>query len=501
MIFPIPKAWKLICGLIGKLHVTNKSLKIDRVYCVNPKGIWGKSVWEYLKVVAKPDGQISGIGWDASSSGDDLHILARDENVKWNKDRKLYAFPSQENAQAMLENVAKQFPQLPIVTNGRFPPISFSQLDPVFGWSALILPFAIPYLSNIIGELSSTEQCVKVIQSHTQNEAILAIGSINNIDKIAQKLIQLGANRDNNKLAKSFGLNTSSKFKVNVSNGVVEIICDFSNVMHYLFKESNPNLGPTKVSQEWDGRIHKSLMTWPDFKARMEENGLQWEGDNPEAEISTSCPFYPSSIPGWDSPASNGELLQNHLKDGAKFCAGKGMRVLINFNNCHDQRIQAIAAVQGVEADCTLVICSNYEIFFWTEYINGWSKPGDIPQISYLSTAFNPSARWQIASYGDLNSRYANRIEEIMEIGDTIIIVDGAHHATNPKTKRTFAVQRIASIASKVLLLTDIPMQENGHMALALLELLKPNSSNELRKEKGYTEQDVMGYLARWTFQ
>jgi hypothetical protein len=89
-------------------------------------------------------------------------------------------------------------------------------------------------------------------------------------------------------------------------------------------------------------------------------------------------------------------------------------------------------------------------------------------------------------------------LQQILEGGPAVVIIDEAHRAKNIKSKRAQAVEQICARRqdTSVLLLTGTPLRNNEHEAAALLRYLDPQACEVLSKKNGYSIQDVKDYLS-----
>jgi SNF2 family DNA or RNA helicase len=116
-------------------------------------------------------------------------------------------------------------------------------------------------------------------------------------------------------------------------------------------------------------------------------------------ELAVPAVFEASRVVGWDSPAPNGYLLHAYQKEGARFCASRGMRALIGDEMGVGKTVQAIAAAEAVNAPRILVICPANARYVWEQEIQGWGGRGAIQHITSQLDIMDMNSRWHIVTY------------------------------------------------------------------------------------------------------
>jgi len=314
-----------------------------------------------------------------------------------------------------------------------------------------------------------------------------------------------------------------------------------------------------QVPVPWNGTIHTTRKAWPLLKQQTFSLGQEFEGDDPDDEFVVPVGFDASRVAGWDSPAPNGHLLHDYQKVGAKYCASRGMRALIGDEMGVGKTVQAIAAAEACSAARVVVICPANARYVWDREIQGWGGRGAIQHVTSQLDTLDLAARWHIITYDLISARAqtwrfrddeerrtfidtfpnlakeilrkdstsqialtkplnkvpafdAKRVvlwekimqrlrgelmEQILEAGPLLTILDEAHRVKNRDSKRTKAVQRIAAGDGQMLMLTGTPLRNNEHEAAVLLSLLDDEAAEALgHKENGYTIQDVKEFLS-----
>ena len=309
----------------------------------------------------------------------------------------------------------------------------------------------------------------------------------------------------------------------------------------------------------WDGQIPATRKSWPKLQAQIKEAGLAWEGDDPDAPLTSSIVMRRENVPGWISPAPNGHLLHQYQKEGIEFCGSRGMRALIADEMGVGKTAQALGAALAVEAKSILIVCPANARYVWEREILGWAGGGgqSIQHITTSITALNPGVRWRIVTYDlliarpvswtldDKNERalietgvdpvttrgkhtypldvtlrkYTNHVPQftnaekvakwmiamrrlgnellrnLQAAGHDLLIVDEAHRAKNTDAKRSQSVMELAGRIPQVLLLTGTPMRNHPSEAGVLLSYIDAEAGDVFAKERGYATDDIRDYL------
>ncbi len=519
---------------------------------------------EHVFVTFDSDGRINGLRWLYNTSDDGLYSMVKRRKGVWDGSAKMWAFNDESAAKGMLDAIRKRNPSWLILSKSEDQPLAlagvhFCIIDQADGKSACLLPFPLPYYAKV--EAHEEVICTKLIGKQ-KDVVTMLVGKKVQIQDFVSKLEKQGALADNT-LAKRWQFAATSKIKVKLSGWAVQIVCDLSNPFHYLaipeqqhkWEGAFPN--GVKVAVPWHGIINTTRKLWPTWKTRIEAAGLEYEGDNPEADIVLPVKFKTAQIPGWNSPAKNGHTLHEYQKEGASFCAKRGMRALIGDEMGVGKTAQAIAAAEAVGARKVLVICPASARYVWDREINGWGSGGTVQHIANQLDKIDMEARWHIATYDQMVSRtetwrlqdeqeekaflaifperkkevatgdYPKRVslsqsslqtpefadvkrvaawkkimrrlqgelvEQIVSAGPILVIIDEAHRIKNGDAKRSKAIRGI-TCANQTLLLTGTPLRNNEHEAAVLLSYLDEEAEHALGKQKGYTIQDVKDYL------
>ena len=503
-----------------------------------------------------------------SSKFETLRRIAKKNGGVWDEDIKAWKFLFPEGKKAV-ESLKKAVPDWPIIGNdikkhgwkGTLSGVEYSYFEMNREIAACLLPYPLPYFLQLEYPKDFVFQILG--SSKKDQELRLVIGKKEEINRMSASLNDQGAKK-NGKLFKKVCFSLDSKVRIVVSGWKVQIKCDLSNPLHYLiFPEQKYewiDFYPhgERVPVHFLGQIDTTRKLWRKWKAKLTDAGVNWEGDDPEGEISVPVIFDKTKVPGWSSPATNGWSLHMYQKKGALFCARRGMRALVGDEMGVGKTAEAIAAAEGTSAGRVLVICPANARYVWDREIKGWGSGGKIQHVANQLDSLAPEARWHIVTYDQIVSKTAtwtikdleeekaflttfpdrkskflgkkfpkkisidtysdlvpaldrkradswekmmkrlsgSMLRQILTSGPILVIVDEAHRVKNRDAKRTKAIRQIAADEENgVLLLTGTPLRNHEHEAITLLSFLDPEVDDYLDKKKGYTIQDVKDYL------
>jgi len=545
-------------------------MKIESAIKISIGNLKDKHAPDHVFVMYGDNDQIERLVYPYSTSDEGLYGMVKRRGGVWDKDAKMWTFASASAAQEMLNAIRKRHADWPILSNRVedqrqwLAGVHLSSMELVGGKSACILPFPLSYFATI--NTSGDVIRIKLNGKQKKDVATMLVGENKQIQDFVVTLEEQGAVMDG-ALAKRWQIAATSKIKVKVkvSGWAVQIECDQSNPLHYLimpeqrYEWDAPWPHGTQVAVPWHGVINTTRKLWPTWKAKIAAAGLEYEGDDPDVDIAKPSSFNTELIPGWSFPAKNGHMLHEYQKEGAIFCAKRGMRALIGDEMGIGKTAQAIAAAESVAAQKVLVICPANARYVWDREIKGWGSGGKIQHITKQLDALDEDARWYIATYDQLVSRaetwklqngqeekafltvfpdrkkdiekgsYPKKVslsqffsmapdfadakrvvawqnmmrrlrgellEQILAAGSILTIIDEAHRVKNRESKRTKAIQRITAAKTQTLLLTGTPLRNNEHEVAVLLTLLDAEAKYSLDKQHGYTTQDVKDYLS-----
>ena len=339
-----------------------------------------------------------GVSWLYETRDETLYPMVKSKRRGgiWNS--KVWTFPDPATAQEVFDAITIKHPDWPIVGNPLKPfmPLAghrFSRIALSNGLEGCLMPLPAPYFSEII----STPAAFKITAangSKDKQEIGFFIGSTAEITATTNSLVNQGAICDDSYSKAWPFMAGHSKLKVKVNGWAVQVLCDPSNPLHYRV-----------IPWSGTGQINTTRKLWPELKIKIQSLGLEYEGDDPEAELAVPSIFDSSRVSGWDAPAPNGYLLHAYQKLGAEFCAKRGMRALIGDEMGVGKTVQAIAAADAVNAPRILVICPASARYVWDREIQGWGGRGGIQHITNQLDTLDHACRWHIVTYDIVTTR------------------------------------------------------------------------------------------------
>jgi superfamily II DNA or RNA helicase len=366
---------------------------------------------EHINVTCYNNGNLLALSWLYETKDSGLHRMVKSRGGIWDRNAGGWTFDDPAAAQNFLDAIVKKHPAWPVVGVPTFMPlsgISFSHISVRDGLDACLVPFPLPYFAHISGRV----QIFRIATGDKKNEEVgLLIGRVADMAAEVDSMLKQGASCDG-ALAKKWRLTTGDcKLQAKVNGWTVQIKCDLSNPLHYLaapeqeYRWEGNYPYATKVAIPWTGTINTTRKIWPSFKGKLLEAGLELEGDDPEAELAIPAAFDASRVFGWKTPAPNGYLLHAYQKEGAQFCASRGMRAMICDEMGVGKTAQAIAAAEAVDAPRILIICPANARYVWEREIQGWGGRGTIQHITSQLDIMDMKCRWHIVTYDLISAR------------------------------------------------------------------------------------------------
>lgn len=362
---------------------------------------------EHIRVSYDENGNVCAISWLYQSKDPGLYQRAKRRGGVWDRNVGGWTFGDSSIVQGLLDSIVQKHPDWPILgdANKPFMPLAgirFSRLSLRDGLEACLVPLPLPYFAAIEG----SPQVFRV--AGAKKDVGLLIGNA----AVANSLLEQGATCDETLATRwRFTTGGGNEPQVKVSGWAVSLTCDLTNPLHYLMApeqnyrwEGHYSFG-TKVAIPWDGAIHTTRKLWPCLRGKLQAVGLDWQGDDPDAELVVPAAFDASRVSGWESPAPNGYLMHAYQKEGARFCASRGMRALIGDEMGVGKTAQAIAAADAVEVPRILVICPAAARYVWEREIQGWGGRGGIQHITSQLDRLDMDCRWHIVTYDLLAAR------------------------------------------------------------------------------------------------
>lgn len=159
---------------------------------------------------------------------------------------------------------------------------------------------------------------------------------------------------------------------------------------------------------------------------------------------------------------------------GLEYAIAKEGRVLLGDDMGLGKTAQGIAIAKHYEKDYPVIVLAPSSLLFnWKKEIMNWIDI-DEKDVTVLKTGkHKPKGLFSIASYN-----YATKnIEVINEYlgGRGILIVDEAHAIKNNTSKRTQAIQEIAHVAKRAVLISGTPFLSRPIEIFPLLNCINPN--------------------------
>jgi superfamily II DNA or RNA helicase len=525
---------------------------------------------DQIKVTYNHDAEPQAVSWICDDD-DRMRKKAKRCGGTWHVAAGGWVFNDKSTTELFISQITERYPELPMLklSNNSSKPLEFLRFSRInIGEKDICyVPCPIPNIAKLV-----RNHDVYKLQSYTKNQqAYLFFGKPDDMDHTVYELTQQGAIDDDDfDFANQWSFESclNNKLQVEVNGWAVKVTCDLSNPFHYLiapeakYRWEGAYPYGVKVAVPWDGTINITRKHWPALKAKIEAAELGWEGDDPEKELAVSTEFNSDLVPGWDSPAPNGHLLHKYQKEGARFCASRGMRALIGDEMGIGKTAQAIAAAEATNAQKVLIICPANARYVWDREIQDWGGRGAINHIMSQTDQLDMNARWHILTYDLIASRaetwrlkdaeeekafvdafpdlvediqkpkngdYPHKVtlegpldgmpefidpkrigawkkmmsrlrgellEQLINAGPMLVVLDEAHRVKNKLAKRTKAIQRLSVKHEQMLMLTGTPLRNNEHEAAVLLSLLDTGAAAALNKAHGYNMQDIKDYLS-----
>lgn len=362
---------------------------------------------EHICVKFDEDGNIFALSWRYTTEDQGLYQMAKRRGGTWSRSDGGWTFENSKITAALFDAIVKRHPEWPVIghPDKPFKPLAGTKVSRIpldRGLEAYLIQLPVPYFSQF-DEMPNAR--IFRFAGKDKNAVALVIDSAHCIAKAVESMCTQGAICDNT-LAKKWKFTSAiRKPLVSAKGWAVQITCDLSSPIHCLLApeqkyrwEGNYPFG-TKIAIAWDGKINLTRKQWPGFESKFQELGIAWDGDDPDAELATPSCFDDSQVAGWESPAPNGHLMHPYQKEGARFCASRGMRALIGDEMGVGKTAQAIAAAEGTNAQRILVICPANARYVWEREIEGWGGRGRVQHITTQLDKLDMDARWHIVTY------------------------------------------------------------------------------------------------------
>ena len=155
---------------------------------------------------------------------------------------------------------------------------------------AMLFPLPLP-MSNTYSVLNGENvRIIKLVcgTGKKKKQWLLAIAPRENINEIRSTLIALGA-RETKNMSGMPTLTDNSTVTIRVEGWAIEIQCDLYDIHHlyslkpkqqYKWKGDYPDGVKTYIP--WSGVIHSTRKRWAQDKNWLADEGIHWEGDDPD---------------------------------------------------------------------------------------------------------------------------------------------------------------------------------------------------------------------------
>jgi hypothetical protein len=377
-------------------------------------------LYSHIITILDEAGGLIGLRWPYHLNDQGAYSPAKTRKGVWTGN--YWEFPSTESANSMLHVLQKKFPGVPVLDENKADPENgnaFAIMSVTAGVTALVLARKISYFTSIPGLINQEDLFVEGIyplpSGHEHGPvsvyqvqevtagaglSLVVILAAPGIIKRLADGIAAGGALETPALAHQF--HTDSKIKIATSGWVVEIKIDPNDPRNWKLLNTNK-------MRSLDGgwvKVASTRRKWGSWKARIEEAGLEWEGDDPDAQdLSVPTNFDERRVAGWSTAAPNGHLLHAYQKTGAQFCAARGMRALLGDEMGVGKTVQAIAAAEATSAPRIVIICPANARYVWQREIQGWGGVGSIQHVSSQLDTLDLNARWHILTYDLIATR------------------------------------------------------------------------------------------------
>lgn len=366
---------------------------------------------EHIKVTQDACNKLKSIAWLYETGDASLYQKAKNRKGIWDYTISGWTFSTTSITQSFFDDIVKKHPDWPIIGRANQPfmalaGVKFSIFKLTNDLEACLIPLPLPFSTNLEGMPSFYQ-----ISVSEKKKAGIYIGSKSSVTAVADLMFGQGAICDNS-LFNKWQLDTDpGHLTVKVNGWALEISCHLNHPLHYLiapeqkYRWQGVYLLGNKITIPWMGKINTTRKFWPELKNKIQSYGIEIEGDDPNDSLHTSALFDSSRVHGWDTPAPNGYLLHAYQKEGARFCAERGMRALIGDEMGVGKTVQAIAAAEAVNAAKILIICPVNARYVWDREIKGWGGRGGIQHITSQLDEMDGNCRWHIVTYEQITTK------------------------------------------------------------------------------------------------
>ena len=358
---------------------------------------------DHVTIKHLPDREIPSLCWPYETSFKGPQAMAKRNGGWWDWIAKEWKFPDAKSAYKALDSIRKRHPDWPILGDPDKPylalaGVEISRVDLGRGLEGFLVPLPLPRFTRIPANLEA--YVLESGSGNREHDLGLLISSSADANTIGGLLGSQGAVL-NDRLSKKVQFELNSKVQVSVFDWPVHLQCDVTNPHHYCLIPATSDWSRrfNGFVSQWHGVVHTTLKKWPDWKAKLASNKIEWEGDDPEQAACEPVEFDASLVPGWLTPAPNGYFLHAYQKDGVRFCLARGMRALIGDEMGIGKTAQAIAAAEATGAQRIVIFCPASARYVWEREIQGWSGRGEIQHIKTQFDKPDAGCRWHIVTY------------------------------------------------------------------------------------------------------
>lgn len=358
---------------------------------------------DYVTVTFQPGSDIPSLGWPYETSLKGPQATAKRHGGRWDPSAQEWTFADAKSAYKVLASIKKRHPKWPVLGDPGQPylplaGVEISRVDLGKGLAGFLVPFPVPRLTEMPEDLQT--YVLESDSSNRDHDIGLLLGSSSDADAVQELLCEQGAVLSDG-LSRTLEFELNSTVQVSVSDWPVYLQCDLTNPHHYCLIPAPEEWSRRfdGVVSQWRGVVHTTKGKWPEWKTKLADNKIAWEGEDPDQAVSALIEFEADSVPGWVAPAPNGHLLHAYQKKGVQFCLARGMRAMIGDEMGIGKTAQAIAAAEASGAQRVVIFCPANARYVWEREIKGWSGRGDIQHIKTQFDKPDLSCRWHIVTY------------------------------------------------------------------------------------------------------
>jgi hypothetical protein len=364
---------------------------------------------DHVIVTIEPGSDIPSLWWPYETSFKGPQATAKRHGGRWDPSAQEWTFSDSKSAYKVLASIKKRHPEWPVLGDPDKPymplaGVKISRVDLGRGLAAFLLPTPIPRFTDMPEDLQAF--VLESDSSNREHDIGMLLGCSADADEAQELLCEQGAML-NDGLSKKVRFELNSTVQVIAFDWPVHLQCALTNPHHYCLIPAPEEWSRRYdgVVTPWRGVVHTTRKKWPEWKTKLADNKIEWEGDDPDQAVSPPFAFDADSVPGWVAPAPNGHLLHAYQKNGVQFCLARGMRAMIGDEMGIGKTAQAIAAAEASGAQRVVIFCPANARYVWEREIKGWSGRGDVQHIKTQFDKPDLNCRWHIVTYDLLGVR------------------------------------------------------------------------------------------------